>query len=234
VYACNNKKDEVSVVEPNIDYAKVEQLLFGAFQEVDAYKQNNPYDLRKISEVVNSYSLRETGKTAFQFEELDAIIKKYDKFKQADNPSIQPLINALMNDKLLSGVQGALLSELDAQMVKTNDTQLAFRLLDDFEAKVLNHQTLTSVEKTVFRLFKSSVKTGFQFIQGSEMSRSDCTDCLVRRKWQIFGWSCLVVLVGLIACIVTTGGFGAPACIAAIAAGWATVIKLTCPYCFKI
>jgi hypothetical protein len=235
MYACNKKDKEASVAEPNIDYVKVEKLLSGAFQQVDEYKARNSYDLRKITDVVNVYTQRETGTAdAVNFEQLDALMQKYEKYRQLDNPSIQPLINALMSDKLLSGVQGALLSELDAQMVKTADINLALRLLDDFEAKVIDHQQLNNVEKTILRLFKSGLKTGFEFVKGDELSRNDCTDCLVRRKWQIFGWSCLVVVVGLVGCIIATGGFGAPACIAAIAAGWATVIKWTCPYCFKI
>jgi hypothetical protein len=234
VYACNNKKEEVSVVEPNIDYAKVSSLLSGAFSEVDAYKASNPYDVKKIGDLVNAYSEKQTGTTAFQVEEIERLLQKYEKYRQVDNPSIQPLINALMNDKLLTGVQGALLSDLDGQMLKTTDVTTCLRILDDFEYKVMNNAQLNSIEKTVLRLFKTGVKTGFEYLQGTEMSRSDCTDCIVRRKWQIFGWACLVVVVGLVACILATGGFGAPACILGIALGWAGVIKATCPYCFRI
>jgi hypothetical protein len=233
VYSCTQKKDEVVTAEPNIDYVQVEKMLTQGFAEVDVYKASNPYDFKKIGEVLNAYSIKETGRVAFDADELQATLQKYEKYNDPNNPSLQPVINALMNDKVLSGVQGALLSELDAQMVKTEDLTVAIRLLDDFEYKIIQNTQLNGMEKTFLRLFKSGVKTGFQYTQSTELARSPCSDCLVAKKWKIFGFSGLVALGGILVCIALTGGFGGLGCVLGIAAGWVGVAKGVCPMCFR-
>jgi hypothetical protein len=235
-FACS-KKDDVtpSLAEPTIDYAKTEKYLAGAINEVEKYKESNPYDLEKITDVINTYAVKETGGTAIQYEEINNLFQKYQKYSKDE--TIQPLLNTLVKDGLLSSHQSNLLQELDENMLRINSIPEALQQLDVFEQKVVNTPNLNGIEKFSLKLMKSCIKVQYEHLQSqgySENSRSACTDCLLKNKWGIFRWAAVVVVVGLIACILATGGFGAPICIAAVAAGWATEIGIHCPMCFGL
>ncbi len=197
--------------------------------------------LKKIVDALNAVSLKEHGETIISYEDFVSTFEHYKPYILEEIKQTS-MFDIFLTDGKVSVVQHELLVKLDKKMSLVNDGTEALEELSKFEENVRESAKLTTEEKNQLLIFKEGVKAQYLF-NASDTNKSDCADCLIAKKWKIFGWSSAFLVLGLVGCVLLLSanailpGVGVVAfwhCVAAIGSAWAVIIIAHCPMCIGL
>lgn len=215
------------------DYSQNEAFLEEYMAVAANHVAENGANFMALVEKLNQYSVKKTGKKIFDIAEAEALQSQLEKYRFGSNDgSLKTLFQILESEGKLSQGEVTELIALDKQMNQEMSISDGISILESFEQNIIKNETLTTEEKDRLLFFKSTMTSSYMALNNSEFLKTQsCIECILKKKWSIFGWSVAVALAGVALCAAVAFN---PLCLLAVLAGWAIVIGIHCPQCFGI
>lgn len=217
--------EKVRLAEMQIEMQNSMSIVWDAANTTDA-------NLESVVQALNDYGVEKYGETIISYEEFKSTLEHYRPY-MTEEIKQDNMFDIFLEEGKLTQEQYNLLIELDRKMTKSENDNSAISILNAFEDDVREHITLTSNEKNQLLVFNEGVKAQYEFVAATtNTDKNACTDCLLKKKWKIFGWAAGLLVLGLVICILTGPAF--VICVAGIGLAWLGQIMIHCPACIGL